>query len=164
VAGNWNSGRRPQPTQLKVLRGNPGKRRLNPNEPKPAAAGEKFDVPPPELAGDTAAIAEWTRVAPLLRACGLVSEAERTALTALCQQWSRYLEAQANVRKLGMMVQGKDGVPMINPYLDVADRALSHCQRLWAVLGLTPAGRAKVGAALAGASRSGPVSKWEGLL
>ena len=32
--GNWNSGRRPQPTALKVLRGNPGKRPLNVDEPQ----------------------------------------------------------------------------------------------------------------------------------
>jgi hypothetical protein len=30
-------GRRPKPTRLKVLTGNPGKRRLNATEPKPEA-------------------------------------------------------------------------------------------------------------------------------
>ena len=36
-------GRKPVPTHLKVLRGNPGKRRLNDNEPKPD--GELSDPP-----------------------------------------------------------------------------------------------------------------------
>jgi len=31
-------GRRPKPTRLKMLTGNPGKRPLNGNEPRPAAA------------------------------------------------------------------------------------------------------------------------------
>lgn len=156
--GNWNSGRRPQPSRLKILRGNPGKRRLHPDEPQPAAVDGSFDTPPRELDGDETARAEWARVAPLLRACGLVTETERTALVALCQQWSRYLDAQAQVRRLGMIVQSKEGSPITNPYLDVADKALGHCHRLWTVLGLTPSGRARVGAAMLGPARA--ASKW----
>lgn len=164
--GNWNSGRRPQPTALKVLRGNPGKRRLSPDEPKPPEADASFDTPPPELLNDPGASNEWRRVAPLLRACGLVTEAERSSLVALCQQWSRYVEAQQQVRTLGMIVQSRSGIPMTNPYLDVADRALHHCHRLWTVLGLTPSGRARVGAAMTGAAFPAPAapSKWQGLL
>ena len=36
-------GRKPVPTRLKVIRGNPGKRALNKNEPQPA--GELADPP-----------------------------------------------------------------------------------------------------------------------
>src|SRR5262245_33054691 len=140
--GNWNSGRRPQPTALKVLRGNPGKRPLNPSEPTLTRAEKSFDTPPRELADDPAAAAEWARVAPMLRAAGLVSEAERGALTALCQQWSRYIAAHAQVIALGMCIETAKGVPIPNPYLLVADRALTHCHRLWNELGLTPSGRA----------------------
>ena len=35
------AGRKPKPTSLKVLEGNPGKRQLNPNEPKPDASVPK---------------------------------------------------------------------------------------------------------------------------
>ena len=160
--GNWNSGRRPLPTAIKILRGNPGKRPLNPNEPTLAAADASFDVPPAELAGDTAAAAEWRRVAPLLRAAGLVSHSERSALTALCQQWSRYLAAHAQVIALGMCIESPNRIPATNPYLAVADRALTHCHRLWAELGITPSGRAR--ASKLPAARKEPPSKWEGLL
>jgi P27 family predicted phage terminase small subunit len=141
--GNWNSGRRPQPTALKVLRGNPGKRPLNPREPRMPRADPTFDTPPAALADDPGAIAEWIRVAPMLRAAGLVTESERAALTALCQQWSRYLAAHAQVIALGMVIESAKLVPIPNPYLLVADRALTHCHRLWNELGLTPAGRAR---------------------
>src|SRR5438093_14589 len=120
--GNWNSGRRPQPTVLKMLRGNPSKTPLNANEPQPERASASFDEPPIELT-DPVAIAEWTRVAPMLRKCGLVSETERTALTALCQQWSRYLEAQGKIQQLGLIVKKPSGIPMVNPYLAVSDKA-----------------------------------------
>jgi P27 family predicted phage terminase small subunit len=163
MAGNFNSGRRPQPSQLKLLRGNPGRRRINPNEPRPEAVTENFDIPPPELAGDKGAIAEWQRIAPLLRLCGLISQAERTALTALCQQWSQYLEAQRQIRKLGMMIK-KDGELTANPYLPIADRALAACHRLWTELGLTPSGRARVARLPPASDAPAPGSKWAGLL
>jgi P27 family predicted phage terminase small subunit len=162
--GNWNSGRRPQPTAIKLLRGNPGKRRLNDREPTIDRADPSFDNPPAELAGDLAASTEWKRVAPLLRAAGLVSQSERSALTALCQQWSRYLAAHAQIIELGMVLTvSKRKIPIQNPYLSVADRALSHCHRLWSELGLTPSGRARAFKLPATPDDAAP-SKWEGLL
>jgi P27 family predicted phage terminase small subunit len=160
--GNANSGRRPQPTAIKLLRGNPGKRPLPTDEPVMVRADASFDVPPAELVGDTGATAEWRRVAPLLRNVGLVSESERAALTALCQQWSRYLAAHAQVMALGMVIEGPKSVPIPNPSLSVADRALLHCHRLWSELGLTPSGRAR--AHRLPAADDKPKSKWDGLL
>jgi len=162
MAGNSNSGRRPQPTQLRILRGNPGKRRINPAEPTPAPVDQAFDTPPLELAGDDRAAAEWRRVAPLLRHCRLITEAERGSLVALCQQWSRYLEAHDKIRELGLIIKRPKGIPMTNPYLPIADKALAHCQRLWIELGLTPSGRTKITAL---PEPGGPDrSKWDGLL
>ena len=162
--GNWNSGRRPQPTALKILRGNPGKRRLNLREPKTPPADASFDVPPAELSGDLAAVVEWRRVAPMLRAAGLVTASERAALTALCQQWSRYLAAHAQVIALGMCIETAKLIPVPNPYLLVADRALTHCHRLWSELGLTPSGRARASKLPGPADEDPPASPWAGLL
>jgi len=165
MPGNWNSGRRPQPTKLRILRGNPSKTKINPHEPEPPTVDESFDIPPAELDGDVLAIAEWKRVAPILRVCGLVSQAERPAIIALCQQWSRYLDAQAKVRSLGMVVQDRNREPMTNPYLDVADKALSHCHRLWSEMGLTPSGRARVSRLPTGrVPPVTPASKWGSLI
>jgi P27 family predicted phage terminase small subunit len=159
--GFENSGRRPKPTALKILQGNPGKRRLNPNEPQPPVVDERFDAPPVELGGDPAASAEWTRLAPMLRTSRIVSEADRGALVALCQQWSAYLESHGKVRTLGMVVKGANGQPLVNPYFAVADKALKHCQKLWTELGLTPSCRSRI-AALPQAETK--VSKWAGML
>lgn len=171
--GNWNSGRRgrpPTPTALKLLRGNPGKRPINTREPQLPAADASFDRPPPELAGNRRARAEWRRVAPLMRACGLVSEAERTALTALCLEWAAYLEAQREL-KHARCLKDDEGHLYRSPYVDIADRALGHCHRLWSELGLTPSGRARVARLPpAHAPRTSdktppqPASKWAGLI
>jgi P27 family predicted phage terminase small subunit len=162
MAGNWNSGRRPKPTRLHVMYGtHPLKKRTTP-EPQPPRATEDFDLPPLELDGDNIAIAEWRRIVPILRVCGLVSNAERSALIALCQQWSRYLEAQQKVRQLGMIVKKPSGIPVVNPFLAVADHALAQCQRMWSELGLTPSGRARISALPLAEPQE--ASKWAGLL
>jgi P27 family predicted phage terminase small subunit len=160
--GNANSGRRPAPTALKMLRGNPSKTPFNKNEPKPERPTASFDIPPAELAGDALACAEWARVAPIVRVCGLISKAESGVLLVLCQQWSRYLEAHAKVQQLGMIVKKPSGVPMINPYMSVSDRALAQCLKLWQELGLTPSSRSRLSAIPAGDMPE--LSKWEGLL
>ena len=141
MAGNANSGRRPQPTALKVLRGNPGGRRLPTNEPTPPAADVSFDEPPVELADDALAAAEWRRVAPTLRRCGIVTALDRSALLALCQQWSRYLGATTRDRETA---------------------ALGQCKALWTHFGMTPSSRSRLTAAPVVEVAS--ASKWKGLL
>ena len=69
------SGRRPVPTRLKMLHGNPGKRRLNDREPQPEARLPK----PPEHLTDEAK-KEWRRAGKLLLGMGLVSDLDRAAL------------------------------------------------------------------------------------
>jgi len=158
--GNKNSGRRPAPTALKLLRGTLRTNRRNTKEPVPPSAPESFDTPPPELNGDATAITEWSRVVPMLRRIGVVTESERSALIAMCQQWSRYVDAHDRVRSGGMVIDTDKG-PIVSPYISVADKALSHCQKLWIEFGLTPSGRSKVHAIPEAEPK---VSKWAGLL
>jgi P27 family predicted phage terminase small subunit len=140
-------GRKPTPTDLKVLRGNPGHRRLNADEPALPVLEASTEVSPMELAGDPVAMAEWTRLTPMLRAARQITEAERGSLVALCQQWSRYLEAHHKAAATGMVIKSPSGYPMPNPYLGIANRALAHCTKLWAELGLTPSARSRVSTA-----------------
>src|SRR5262245_32690096 len=106
--GHENSGRRRQPTRMRVLRGNPGRRRLPENEPTPPPAPASFDTVPPEIAEDKVAAAEWSRIVPMLRTIGLITSAERPALIAACQQWSTYLDATQRIRDEGACVLRKD--------------------------------------------------------
>jgi phage terminase small subunit len=61
------AGRRPEPTALKELAGNPGKRALNTNEPQPGGIPKC----PPHL--DKIAKAEWKRIAAELTTLGLLA-------------------------------------------------------------------------------------------
>jgi hypothetical protein len=81
----WNrvgemAGRKPKPTVLKLITGNPGRRPLNRREPK-----LRPGIPscPPHLSPE--AKREWSRVIPLLAECRLVTEVDRAALAAYCQ-------------------------------------------------------------------------------
>lgn len=162
--GNANSGRRPKPTALKVLRGNPGGRPLPAHEPKLERADQSFDEPPLEIAEDAVAAAEWRRVAPILRLCGIASESERVSLLSLCQQWSRYLEAHRKVKDLGMVVKRPNGEPILNPYLKVETSAFDKCLGLWRELGLTPTARTRLAAIPAGEFPNAELKKWDGLI
>jgi P27 family predicted phage terminase small subunit len=137
-------GRKPKPTARRVLEGNASHRPLNLDEPKPAAPAADFDTAPIELADHPTAIAEWSRLAPLLRQAGQVTLADRSALIAVCLEWDRYLDATRQVAQHGLVVTTKSGYPMTNPYLVIATKALAGCNKLWPELGLTPSSRARV--------------------
>ena len=65
-------GPAPQPTALKVLRGNPGKRPLNKREPEPPT-----DNPPhcPDHLDDVAKV-EWNRLVAIVTQMWILSEAD----------------------------------------------------------------------------------------
>lgn len=135
-------GAKPQPTTLKRLRGNPGQRPLNDNEPEPPPI-DAWD--PPDELDDPKARTEWARLVPMLRQCRQITVADRGALIALCIEWARYLDAMRHVRKRGLVVKAAtSGFLMPNPYLSVGTKALANCQRLWPELGLTPSSRSRV--------------------
>lgn len=135
-------GRKPEPTESRRLRGNPGKRAMNEQEPNHPTVADAFDEPPAELRDDQAASDEWRRLAPRLRMSRTVTDVDRGALLSVCQQWSTYLEARSKVTSL--VITTKSGHPMPNPYLGVANKALGLCVKLWAELGCTPSSRSRV--------------------
>jgi P27 family predicted phage terminase small subunit len=136
-------GRKPKPTEQKKLAGNPGKRPINAVEPQlPVSSG--FDAVPLELAADGAASTEWQRTAPMLRERKVITDGDRGALIALCQQWSIYQQAVQKWSTMGMIVKAPSGYPMVNPYLGIANKALTNCMKIWAELGLTPSSRSRV--------------------
>lgn len=73
-------GRRPKPTALKVLEGNPGKRPLNRREPQPLRS-----IPTCPAHLSPTAKGEWKRLAGQLHRLGILSQLDRAALAAYCQ-------------------------------------------------------------------------------
>jgi P27 family predicted phage terminase small subunit len=133
-------GRKPKPTVLKLLDGNPGKRRINDREP----SAPKGIPEPPEWLDDEAR-AEWFRITKILDGMGLLSLADHAMVEAYCSTYSRWVQAEAQVRKYGTIVKSPDkGFPMPSPYLTVANQALEALRKLAVEFGLTPSSRSRI--------------------
>jgi P27 family predicted phage terminase small subunit len=133
------AGRRPKPTALKELEGNPGKRPLNKHEPKPRG----LPACPTDNLSPLAQI-EWRRVCRELHRCGLLTTVDRAALSIYCANWARWTEAEDNVRKFGEVIKSPKGYPIQNPYLSIANRAEELMLKTSIEFGMTPASRSKV--------------------
>src|SRR5260370_1172430 len=79
-SGYLMRGRRPKPTRIKALTGNPGKRPLNAHEPRPEPALPEC---PPELS--PAAQREWARLTGELSKLSLITNLDRGALATFGQ-------------------------------------------------------------------------------
>jgi len=141
--GNWNSGKRPTPTAIRVLRGNPSRRRYPVGEPTYAPAAVDAD-PPPIVRDNPDAAAEWRRVVPLLQASRVLTEADVAVVITLCVQWATWLGAQRHLARDGMVLKRR-GDLVINPYAKIARDAFTQCHHVWIELGLTPSSRARLG-------------------
>jgi phage terminase small subunit len=130
--GFENSGRRPRPTALKILRGNPGKRPLNPAEPQPPPGPIEM---PAGLAPDARQV--WAAIAPICLGMGTLTPADVLAFARHCE-----LEARWKVK-----VQTNDLASIL---------ALSRELRSsGACFGLDPSSRARIQVA-----PQKPASKW----
>lgn len=134
-------GRRPIPTRLKMLSGNPGKRPLNQDEPRPDA-----NIPecPPELG--PVARAEWDRLVGELAALRLLTNLDRAALAAYCGAYALWAEATVQIEKYGAMIKSPTGFPIQSPYLAIANRQAEIMMRIASEFGFTPASRSRISA------------------
>lgn len=129
-------GRKPKPTHLKLLAGNPGKRPLNENEPvAPPGAPE----PPGFL--DAVAREEWNRMCEILSAMGILSRADRSALAAYCQAWSLYSDLVAKYLTSGPIIKTSNGNIIQNPILGAMNKADEKLRKWLVEFGMTPSSR-----------------------
>jgi P27 family predicted phage terminase small subunit len=159
-------GRRPIPTHLKLLRGNPGRRPLRDDEPQPE---QSIDVPepPPFITGYAAD--EWWIVAVELHRLGLLSKIDLPPLAAYCHsygQWRMAVEALARMAANdpvmnGMIIKSKYGDAVQNPLVSIARRHAGDMVRYATEFGLTPAARSRIAA---GVTSDGAPGKFAGLL
>ena len=131
-------GPKPKPTKLALVQGNPGKRRLNQNEPEPPVG----DIPIPAFLTPYAA-EEWRRLVPMLIAAGLVAQVDHAALEGYCQAYGRWRLAEESVAG-PPVVLGSNNVPKENPCIRVARTERKEMLRFAAELGLTPSARSRV--------------------
>ncbi|MFE1095896.1 phage terminase small subunit P27 family [Streptomyces smyrnaeus] len=139
--GNTNSGRPRKPAAIKELEGNPGKREIQ-NEPTPPNG---IPNPPEWLEG--MALDEWHRLMPILEKMGVVTVADRDAVSAYCVSYETFVKATKELSSSGIVVESYRGGIAKNPALQVQRDALEQMNKWGAKLGLTPADRARLAVA-----------------
>ena len=132
-------GRRPKPTRLKLLEGNPGKRPLNEDEPIPEIAVPQC---PAEL-GEVAK-REWDRLVGELVTLRLLTNLDRAALAAYCGAYALWAEAMEAIQKFGTMIKSPTGYPVQSPYLAIANRQAEIMMRIASEFGFPPASRSRI--------------------
>jgi P27 family predicted phage terminase small subunit len=140
-------GRKPTPTHLKLVTGNPGKRALPKNEAKIVRA---LPAPPPFLPDE--AKVEWGRVSEELYKIGLLSSIDRAALAAYCQSYALLAQAWCAINEMrkedlltgGLMIKTTNGNAIQNPLVGTANKAAADMVRYAAEFGMTPSARSRI--------------------
>lgn len=132
-------GRKPTPTAVKIANGNPGKRRLNADEPKPDPAAPD---PPPHLAG--AALKLWWQLTPELAKLGMLARIDVVALASYCDAWALYLKARRELKKGGAVYISDKGNPIQSPWVGIVNTQSELMRKLGVEFGLTPSSRSRV--------------------
>lgn len=133
-------GRKPKPTAVKIASGNPGKRRLNTDEPKPDLCAPE---PPPHLAGQ--ALKLWWQLTPELTKLGMMAKIDVVALATYCDTWALYLRACRELEKAGGPVYISDkGNPIQSPWVGIANTQSEMMRKLGVEFGFTPSSRSRV--------------------
>ena len=132
-------GRKPIPTYLKILRGNPGKRALNHDEPVPV--GNLID--PPDWMSE-AQKAGWNYAienAPL----GLLRKLDCSVLTTWVVAEDLHRKATQQLERSGLLVKSPNaGVPIQSPFLPIVNKQASLMIKAAEQLGFTPASRSRI--------------------
>ena len=131
-------GRKPLPTAIKEANGNPGKRPLNPLEPKPQGNLEEA----PDWFNAEQAKA-W-RYAILNMPPGVLKRIDSSALTIWVVAEYLHREATEKVMASGIIVKTERGNPIQNPYLPVINRQAQIMLKAASELGFTPASRPRL--------------------
>lgn len=157
-------GRKMLPSNLKIIAGTERPSRVNHDEPRPEV---KIPTPPSVL--DKEGKKEWRRVARQLFALGILTDIDRAALAAYCNQYSVWYKAMRALRAMavndqltdGLMIRTAGGNAIQNPLLGIANKASDRMVAYASEFGMTPSSRTRVKAEKA-LENNDPASKYFG--
>ena len=129
-------GPQPQPSALKIERGNPGHRPINEAEPDI----EPLDpwAPPALVAGNAAALAEWKRLAPELVEKGVLAMSDLATFATYCQIVGDVHDLTTLIAQVGI------GPAVQLGYVGRLDKQRVQLRLYAQTFGLTPASRSGV--------------------
>lgn len=134
------TGRKPKPTELRRLEGNPSGRPFNELEPKPRPLRP---VCPDWMTED--AKSKWDELIPKLERTGVLTEIDGDALAQYCTafaNWKQYEQLAARLPPV--MKVGKSGYMQQAPMVAATMKASTLVARLAERLGLDPSSRSRI--------------------
>lgn len=149
-------GRNKEPTEIKVLRGNPGKRKIDSDEVKPRPlVGEC----PSWL--NSYAKEVWNEYSPKLERLGLLTEADFLDFQNLCIQAGMLRKAYEDLeRKKTLVMKAPSGYQQQRPEIGIINTCTKNITSLCSKFGMSPSDRAGLSSPEASKKRS----KLSGLL
>lgn len=133
-------GRKPKPTALKLLAGNPGKRKLNDQEPD---FSKVTTIEPPKWL-TTRASEMWQRIIPELLREKVLCLTDLHNVECFCAAYDKWRMSEEKVQEFGIIMQNSQGSPVKNPALAAANEAMSQMIKFGSTLGLNPADRSRL--------------------
>jgi len=112
---------------------------MNADEPQVAVCAPD----PPEHLTDVEAD-KFREVAHKLARMRVMSDADVDALGVFAVNWVRYLDANAKVREMGLIVKSPNNYPIQNPFLAISRQSEKTCLSILTEFGLTPSSRTRV--------------------
>jgi P27 family predicted phage terminase small subunit len=132
-------GRKPKPTKLKLVTGNPGRRSINAAEPSPS---NKAPDCPAWL--DKDAKAKWQELAPELSALGLLTIVDGDVLAAYCQAWAEFKAATETIQRDGRTFSTETGYLAQHPAVSQQRSAWQAIKAFASLFGLDPSSRSRL--------------------
>lgn len=132
-------GPAPKPTPIREIEGNPGKRAINNDEPKPRPVAPRC---PQWLALE--AKAEWKRIAPELERIGLLTVVDQAVLAGYCQSWAEWRASVEFLRDHTYTIVTPNGYIQQRPEVAIGQKARKDMLAFGAQLGLSPSSRGRL--------------------
>jgi P27 family predicted phage terminase small subunit len=141
-------GRKPKPDHLKLVDGDPGKRGINKNAPKPKPVKPS---PPKHL--DAIARKEWRRMSVVLEKLGLLTVVDGAAFACYCAAYSRWVQAEQEIQAwnsksppplMTYCFETPNGFMQQIPVVGIANQAMKEIRALCAEFGMTPSARSRM--------------------
>ena len=132
------AGRKPKPTHLKLIAGNPGKRPLNRKEPRPKGA---LFAPPDDL--PEAARPFWAHVIASAPA-GLLYQLDLGVVKVYVVAAWLHADAVRKVAASTLLARTPNGSLQQNPFLPIVNRQALIMLKAAAEMGFTPSSRSRV--------------------
>ena len=153
-------GRKPRPSKIIDILGGSRHTHRPPrtDEPNPPA-----EIPKCPSFLDKFAKKEWKRMAALLADLGIIAQVDMATLAKYCESYSIWAQASKKIQEQGMIFMTprrkstkttKDGtileketgggLPIINPYFSIANKAKEQMEKSATEMGCTPSSRTRV--------------------